>query len=166
MTHSSERDTQPVPRIKPGSTQQLPTVQKKYNPRHKKENNTGFKFLAVLAGLVLFLGLIAWVDWASLDDNKNQSNPKPTVVTPTVTETVTETAPGKSATRTVTSEPSPGPTTTITMTPSATPGPTVTQTVEVTATYNQPVPGPTVTKTVPGPTATKTVTVTPLPTGD
>lgn len=157
MTRSSERDTQPVPRIKPGSTQPLPKI----NPRHKRENNTGIKFLAVLAGLVLFLGLIAWVDWSKLDDNKPEPQPTKIVTGPTVTET----APGNSETVTVTAEPSPGPTTTVTLTPSAVPSPTVTTTVTATETYNQPVPGPTVTKTVPGPTKTVIVptTITPEP---
>lgn len=144
MTHSSERDTQPVQRIKPGSTQEIPQVKKpRYNSRHGKENNTGVKFLVVLAGTVTFLGLIAGVNWAKLDDNKNKFPATPTTIVPTVTETATETAPGNTSTRTVLAEPSPGPTTTVTLTPSSVPAPAVTQTIEVTTTFNQPVPGPT-----------------------
>lgn len=162
MTHSSEKDTQPVPRIRPGNTRELPRAKKKYDPRHKKENNTGIKFLAVLAGLVLFLGLIAWVDWYKLGSDSKDATPAPTIIRPTVTETVTEAAPEKTVTRTATASPSPGPTTTVTMTPSATPAPTVTATVTATETYNQPVPGPTKTVVTPGPTVTKTVTATPV----
>lgn len=152
MTRFSEKDTQPLPRTK-------------YQPRHKKENHTGEKLLAVLAGLVLFLGVIAWIDWSSLGTDKPTAQPTKYLPGPTVTETV----PGNSSTRTVTATPTPGPTTTVTITPSATPAPTVTQTVTATETHNQPVPGPTktvretVTATV---TATKTVTAPPPPSGD
>ena len=158
MTHSSEKDTQPVPKIKPGDTQQLPKINPpKYNPRHKKENNTGIKFLAGLSGVVLFLGLIAYVDWATLGDNKISSEPSPPAIRSTVTETVTETPQRNPSTRTVMAEPLPGPTTTVTLFPTAESTVTATQAVTVTETYNQPVPGPTETKIIPGPTTTVTL---------
>lgn len=172
MTHSSERDTQPVPKVRAGSTQQLPKVKKpKYQPRHKKENNTGIKFLGVLVGLVTTLGAIAYVDWDKLGDDQAKPKPSPSAPSPQPTVTVTETVSGNSQRHTVTAEPSPGPTTTVTISPSVTPTVTATATATVTATETVTVPGPvkTVPTTVPPTTIIKCIEdgkEIPCPTGD
>jgi len=149
--HFSQEDTQELPRPK-------------FKPRHKKENNIGGKFLLVLFGLVLFLGLIATVDYYSRSqdvDTPNSNTMPQTVPGPTVTatETTTEKATGRPEIRTVTGAPIPGPTSTkliaptatVTVTASAKPGGTATvtlppkagPTVVVTKTVSTPVPGPT-----------------------
>jgi hypothetical protein len=141
----SPEDTQP--------TQKIKTVkQPKYEPRHKRENNTGMKLLLALAGTVLLLGLITYVNWSGIFGT---DHPKvgPTATVPVAGPTVvhTELLPGKVTTRTVTGNAVPGPTTTVTISPSAKAAPTVTATATATVTETKPVPGPTKTVETPGP---------------
>lgn len=156
MTPFSEEDTQQLPK---------PRVPK-YQPRHKKDDNTGVKFLLILITLVGVLMIAAYFPWDSVfTSSPTKPGPTVTVPGPTITETATKYKTGPTSVITATVTPKPGETLHVTVTP--TPQPPIT--VTATATVPGPTvtaPGPTITK--PGPTktvtATPTVTVTVTPT--